>query len=123
MNNIFVRIVLITLAVFGLYKMFPQISQPVDYYVKNAKFQSSVVSPAVNLANSILPSKVQIPTPAVMGTSTEYVSESPLKQLTDQVSSKAGELATEQLEQIKKTASDQFCKVLLEKVKSDCGLQ
>lgn len=124
MNNIFVRIVIIALAIFGLYKMFPQISKPVDYYIKNPNFQNSVVAPVVNVANNVLPSKIKIPTPEIMGVSTDYAEgDSPLKQLTDQVSSKAGELASEQLDQIKKTASDQFCKVLLEKIKNDCGAQ
>lgn len=123
MDNIFVRILLITLALFGVYKMFPQVSKPVDYYVKNPSFQNSVVLPAVNTANSILPDKIKIPTPQVMGTFTDYAGDSPIKQITDEVSSKAADLATEQLIQIKKAASDQFCTILLEKIKSDCGVQ
>lgn len=123
MNNIFVRIVLIMFAVFGVYKMFPQVSKPVDYYIKNPKFQNSVVAPAINTANQVLPEKIQIPTPQVMGSYTDNPENSPLKQLTDEVSSKAAEIASDQLEQIRKSASDQFCKVLLEKVKSDCGIQ
>jgi hypothetical protein len=103
--------------------MFPQVSKFVDYYLKNKTFQSSVVSPAVKTANSILPSKIQIPTPQVMGDSTEYTSDSPLKQISDQVGSQAAAIANDQLNQIKKAASDQFCQVLLEKVKSDCGVQ
>ncbi|MFZ3069127.1 MAG: hypothetical protein WA052_02305 [Microgenomates group bacterium] len=123
MNNIFVRIVLIVLALFGLYKMFPQISKPVDYYVKNPSFQNSVVIPAVQTANNILPDKIKIPTPQVMGTYTDYSTDSPLRQITDEVSSRAAELATEQINQIKKAASDQFCTILIEKIKSDCGIQ
>jgi len=123
MNNIFVRIILIGLALFGLYKMFPQISKPVDYYLKNPSFQNSYLNPAINTANNILPDKIKIPTPQVMGTYTDYSTDSPLKQLTDEVSSKAAQLATEQLIQIKKAASDQFCTILIEKIKSDCGFQ
>jgi hypothetical protein len=123
MNNIFVRILIIGFALFGLYKMFPQISHFVDYYIKNKTFQSSVVTPAVTAANSILPSKIQIPTPQVMGDSTDYVGDSPLQQLTSQVSSQAASLANDQLNQIKKAATNQFCQVLLEKVKTDCGVQ
>ncbi len=123
MNNIFVRIILIVLALFGVYKMFPQISKPVDYYVKNPSFQNSVVIPAITTANNVLPDKIQIPTPQVMGTYTDYTADSPLKQITDEVSSKAAQLATEQINQIKKTASDQFCTILIEKIKADCGVQ
>ncbi len=123
MNNIFVRIILVVLALFGLYKMFPQISKPVDYYVKNPSFQNSVVIPAVQTANNILPDKIKIPTPQVMGTYTDYSADSPLKQITDEVNSRAAELATEQINQIKKAASDQFCTILIEKIKSDCGIQ
>jgi restriction endonuclease Mrr len=123
MNNIFVRILLIVLALFGVYKMFPQISKPVDYYVKNPSFQNSVVLPAINTANNVLPDKVKIPTPQVMGTYTDYTADPPLKQITDEVSSKAAQLATEQLNQIKKAASDQFCTILIEKIKADCGVQ
>ena len=123
MNNIFVRILLIVLALFGVYKMFPQISKPVDYYIKNPAFQSSVVLPAINTANNVLPDKIKIPTPQVMGTYTDYSVDSPLKQITDEVSSKAAQLATEQINQIKKSASDQFCTILLEKIKADCGVQ
>lgn len=125
MNNIFVRIILVALAIFGLYKMFPQISKPVDYYIGNPSFQNSVVIPAISGANKILPAKIQIPipTPQVMGTATEYTGDSPLKQITDEVSKKAADLANEQLNQIKKAAADQFCSILIEKIKSDCGIQ
>lgn len=123
MNNIFVRIILIMFAIFGLYKMFPQISKPIDYYVKNPNFQNTVVIPAVKVANGILPSKIQIPTPQIMGTYTEANIESPLKQIQDEVSQKAVNLANDQINQIKKTASDQFCSILIEKIKSDCGIQ
>lgn len=123
MNNIFVRIVLIMFALIGVYKIFPQVSKPVDYYIKNPQFQNSVVLPAVQTANKVLPSKIQIPTPQIMGDYTENLDTSPIKQITDEVSSKAADLASDQLEQIRKSASDQFCKILLEKVKSDCGIQ
>lgn len=121
MNNIFIRIALIVLATFGLYKMFPQISKPVDYYIKNPSFQTSVVIPAVKTANNILPDKLKIPTPQVMGTYTDYTSDSPLKQITDEISKKAADLANDQINQIKKSATDQFCSILIEKIKADCG--
>ena len=123
MNNIFVRILLIAFALFGLYKMFPQISKPVDYYLKNPSFQNSVIIPAVQTANNFLPDKINIPTPQVMGTYTDYSGDSPLKQITDEVSKKAADLANEQIIQIKKSATDQFCTILIEKIKSDCGVQ
>ena len=123
MNNIFIRILIISFALFGLYKMFPQVSRFVDYYVKNKTFQSSVVTPMINTANNILPSKIQIPTPQVMGDATEYIGDSPIQQLTSQVSSQATALANDQLNQIKKAAADQFCQVLIEKIKTDCGVQ
>jgi len=110
-------------ALIGVYKIFPQVSKPVDYYIKNPQFQNSVVLPAVQTANKVLPSKIQIPTPQIMGSYTENLDTSPIKQITDEVSSKAADLASDQLEQIRKSASDQFCKILLEKVKSDCGIQ
>jgi hypothetical protein len=111
----------VVLASFGLYKMFPQIAGPVDYYIKNPTFQKDIVSPAVVLANKILPEKIQIPTPEVMGVQTEFQGESPIKQLTDQVTKQASDLAAQQIVQIKKTASDQFCQALLEKIKTECG--
>ncbi len=123
MNNIFIRLILIAFAAFGLYKMFPQISQPVDYYIKNPNFQNSVVSPAVKTINNVLPSKIQLPTPQVMGTYTEYSEDSPLKQISDEVTQKAASLANDQINQIKKTASDQFCAILIEKIKTDCGIE
>lgn len=121
MNNIFIRILLIVLALFGLYKMFPQIAGPIDYYVKNPSFQTQVVSPAVNMANKVLPAKIQIPTPAIMGVATEYTGDSPLKSITDEISKQAASLAASQVEQIKKAASDQFCSILIEKIKTECG--
>lgn len=123
MNNIFVRILLIAFALFGLYKMFPQISKPIDYYIKNPSFQNSVVIPAIKTANNVLPDKIKIPTPQVMGTFTDYTDSSPLKQITDEVSKKAAELANDQINQIKKSAADQFCSILIEKIKSDCGVK
>ena len=121
MNNIFVRITIIALALIGVYKIFPQVSTPVDYYIKNPRFQSGVVLPAVNLANKVLPDKIQIPTPDVMGVATEYVGDSPLKSITDEITRQTASLAAYQIEQIKKTASDQFCNALLEKIKTECG--
>ena len=120
MNNIFVRILIITLALFGVYKMFPQISGPVDYYVKNPQFQTSVIKPAVNLANKVLPEKIQIPTPGIMGVSTEYT-ESPLKSITDEISKQAASVAASLLKESTKAVSDQFCSSLLEKIKTECG--
>lgn len=118
-----IRIVLVILALFGLYKLFPQVSQSVDYYLKNPKFQTSVVLPAIKTANNILPDKIKIPTPQVMGTYTDYTGDSPLKQITDEVTKKAADLANDQINQIKKSAADQFCSILIEKIKSDCGIQ
>jgi hypothetical protein len=103
--------------------MFPQVSKAVDYYVKNPSFQNSVVIPAVKTANNILPDKIKIPTPQVMGTYTDYSGDSPLKQITDEVTKKAADLANEQIIQIKKSATDQFCSILIEKIKADCGVQ
>lgn len=123
MDNIFVRIVIIAFAAIGLYKMFPQIAKPVDYYIKNPTFQKDVLSPAVVTANKILPDKIKIPTPQVMGVQTEYQGDSPIKQLTDQVSKQASDLAAEQIKQIKKQAADQFCQALIEKIKTECNVQ
>jgi hypothetical protein len=111
------------LALFGVYKMFPQISKPVDYYIKNPAFQNTVIIPAVKTANNILPDKFKIPTPQVMGTYTDYAIDSPLRQITDEISKKAADLANDQINQIKKSAADQFCTILLEKIKSDCGFK
>lgn len=121
MDNIFIRIALISLALFGVYKMFPQVSKPVDYYLKNPQFQSGVIIPAIAKANKILPEKLQIPAPAVMGVTSDEYLEAPLKTITDEISKQAASLAASQIEIIKKTASDQFCTVLLEKIKTECS--
>ena len=121
MNSIFVRIAIVAFAAFGLYKMFPQIARPVDYYIQNPVFQKDVLTPAIVTANKILPDKIQIPAPQVMGVQTEYQGDSPLKQITDQVTKQAGDLAAQQIVQIKKTAADQFCQVLIEKIKTECA--
>ncbi|KKT48962.1 MAG: hypothetical protein UW41_C0014G0006 [Candidatus Collierbacteria bacterium GW2011_GWC2_44_18] len=120
MNNIFIRLAIISLALFGAYKMFPQISGPVDYYIKNPQFQSSIITPAVNLANKALPEKIQIPTLKIMGVTTEYT-ESPLKSITDEISQQAASVAASLVEKSSKAVSEQFCSVLLEKIKSECG--
>ena len=120
MNNIFIRVLIITLALFGVYKMFPQISGPVDYYVKNPRFQTSVIKPALDLANKALPEKMQIPTPGVMGVTTEYT-ESPIKAITDEISKQAASVAASLVEKSSKAVSDQFCNALLEKIKTECG--
>lgn len=120
MDNIFIRIILISLALFGVYKMFPQVSKPVDYYLKNPQFQSGVIIPAITTANKILPEKLQIPAPVMGVTSDEYL-EAPLKTITDEISKQAASLAASQIEIIKQTASDQFCTVLLEKIKTECS--
>ena len=121
MNNIFIRIALLSLSTFGLYKMFPQISKPIDYYIKNPAFQTSVIVPGVKTANKILPSKLQIPTPQVMGVVTENSGDSPLKSITDEISKQVASIAANQVTQIKKTTSDQFCQALIEKIKTECN--
>lgn len=122
MGNIIIRILIVVLAALGIYKTFPQVSKSVDYYIKNPKFQSGVLSPAVGIANKVLPDKLQLPTPSeVMGVSTDASMSSPLKEITDEVTKQASILAGEQIDQIKKSASDTFCKVLIEKIQTECG--
>jgi len=120
MNNLFIRIVIISLALFGVYKMFPQISKPVDYYIKNPQFQSSVIVPAIATVNKVLPEKIQIPTPNIMGVSTEYT-QSPISSITEEISKQAASVAASLVEKSSKAVSDQFCSALLEKIKSECG--
>ena len=121
MNNIFIRILLISLALFGVYKIFPQISGPVDYYLKNPQFQASVVVPVIKGANKILPDKLQLPSIKVMGVNTGYTDEPPLKTLTDEISKQAASVAAGLVEKSSKAVSDQFCNALLEKIKTECG--
>lgn len=101
--------------------MFPQISGPVDYYVKNPQFQTSVVNPAVGLANKVLPDKLQIPAQNIMGVSTEYSETSPIKSITEELSKQAASVAASLLKESTKAVSDQFCSTLLEKIKAECG--
>lgn len=119
--NLVTRTLILILAGFGVYKMFPQVSGPVDYYVKNPQFQEGIVLPAVQTANSILPSKLQIPEPDVLGAQTSTFAESPLKTLTDEVGKKVASAAADQVVVIKNAASNQVCQALLEKLKSECG--
>ena len=121
MNNLFFRVLVLGLAGFGTYKMFPQVSGIVDFYLKNPQFQQNAVVPAVKTANKLLPTKLQIPEPNVLGSETTSFSESPLKSVTDQLSKQVASIAAEQVVNIKKSASDQVCQALLEKLKSECG--
>lgn len=124
MGGIIARIAISILATVGVYKTFPQVSKPVDYYIKSPQFQNGVVLPAVNVANSILPEKLQIPAPSmVMGVSTDYENSSPIEQLTDEITKQATDLAADQIVQIKKNASDTFCKVLIEKIQTECDFE
>lgn len=119
--NLVTRTLILILAGFGVYKMFPQVSGPVDYYVKNPQFQEGVVIPAVQTANSILPSKLQIPEPDVLGAQTSTFTESPLKTITDEVGKKVASAAADQVVVIKNAAANQVCQALLEKLQSECG--
>jgi hypothetical protein len=101
--------------------MFPQVAGPIDYYVKNPQFQQGVVLPAIKTANNILPSKLQITEPKVLGSETTSATESPLKTITDELGSQVASIAAQQVVNIKKSASDQVCQALLEKLKSECG--
>ncbi len=121
MNNIVVRFLVLALAGFGTYKMFPQVAGPVDYYIKNPQFQQGVILPAIKTANGILPSKLQIAEPTVLGAETTSAAESPLKSLTDDIGQKVASIAAEQVVNIKASAQDQVCEALLEKLKSECG--
>lgn len=123
MNNIYVRIIMIALALFGVYKMFPQISGPVDYYLQQPKFQNDLIAPAIETANKVLPDKLQLPTPSrVMGISSDMPNNSPVQQLTEEVSRQAASMAADQIDQIRKSATDAFCSTLIEKLKSECGV-
>lgn len=121
MNNLFFRVLVLGLAGFGTYKMFPQVSSTVDFYLKNPQFQQNAVVPAVKTANKLLPTKLQIPEPNVLGSETTSFSESPLKTVTDEIGKQVASIAAEQVVNIKKSASDQVCQALLEKLKSECG--
>lgn len=124
MGGIIARIAIFLLAAIGVYKTFPQVSKPVDYYLKSPQFQNRVVIPAINVANAVLPDKLKVPTPAtIMGFSTDYENSSPIQQLTDEITKQATDLAAEQIVQIKKNASDAFCKVLIEKIQTECGFE
>lgn len=119
--NIIARIIIVLLASFGVYKMFPQISGPIDFYLKDPKFQTEAVIPAIKTANTILPNKLQIPEPTVLGTETSALTESPLKTISDVVTQQVASIAAEQVVNIKRAASDQFCQALIEKIKTECG--
>lgn len=119
--NLVTRTIILILAGFGVYKMFPQVQAPVDYYVKNPQFQEGVVLPAISTANSILPSKLQIPEPEVLGTETSAYTDSPLKVLTGEVGQKVASVAAEQVVVIKNAAQNQVCQALLQKLQSECG--
>ncbi len=120
MNGI-TRIIILVLAGFGTYKMFPQVGSSVDYYVKNPQFQQSTVIPAIKTANKVLPSKLQIPEPAVLGSDTSVYTDSPLKSITDDVGKHVASAAAEQIIVIKNAATSQVCNALLEKLKTECG--
>lgn len=119
--NLVTRTIILILAGFGVYKMFPQVAEPIDYYIKNPQFQNDVVIPVVNRANSVLPSKIQIPTPDVLGTETSAYTDSPLKTITEDVSQKVASVAAQQVVVIKNAAQNQVCQALLEKLQSECG--
>jgi hypothetical protein len=119
--NIAARIIILVLAAFGVYKMFPQIAEPVDFYIKDPNFQNSAIIPAVRTANKVLPSKLQIPEPDVLGAQTSAITDSPLKSISDVVTQQVASIAAEQVVNIKKAASDQFCQALIEKIKTECG--
>lgn len=121
MNNLLTRIVVLSLAGFGVYKMFPQVSEPVDYYVKNPQFQQGVIVPAIKTANKILPSKLQMTEPEVLGTETTSFTESPLKSVTDEIGKQVASVAAEQVVVIKNAAANQVCQALLQKLQSECG--
>lgn len=119
--NIMARLIILVLAAFGVYKMFPRIAEPVDFYIKDPKFQQGAIVPAIRTANKLLPSKMQIPEPNVLGAETSALTESPLKTITDAVTQQVASVAAEQVVNIKRAASDQFCQALIEKIRTECG--
>jgi len=119
--NLVTRTLILILAGFGVYKMFPQVAGPVDYYVKNPKFLEGVIRPVVQTANSVLPSKLQIPESDVLGAQTTTYAESPLKTITDEVGKKVASAAADQVVVIKNAATNQVCEALLQKLQSECG--
>ena len=119
--NLVARLLILILAAFGVYKMFPRIAEPVDFYIKDPQFQNGAIIPAIRTANKLLPSKIQIPEPNVLGAETSAMADSPLKSISDAVTQQVASIAAEQVVNIKRAASDQFCQALIEKIKTECG--
>ena len=116
-----IRLTLVIAASLGIYQFVPAVHTTVNSLATNPKLQSQIVLPVAKIANKILPSKLQIPTSAVMGASTDSSDSGAMGDISKEIKNKASQLAEEQIKQIKKAAGDQFCQILIERIKTECG--
>lgn len=129
------RLALVAAAVFGLYKLYPRLKPALEPIIKPEILGAEIIHPAIKTLNEFLPDNYQIPIPSdtaanpdggqVSGAETS-TNSSNLSNLTNtiinSVKQQARELAQEQIDAAKQEAGKAFCQVLIEKVKTECGL-
>lgn len=113
---------------FGAYKLYPQYQPMVQKQLENPAILGANVAPVIDKINDLLPENLQIPTPTPSGTSGDVKGEATtitpppiIQKVIEEVKIKTNEIAQEQLDQIKKEAGQQFCRVLIEKIETECA--
>lgn len=127
-----IRLALVAAAVFGLYKLYPRFKPVLEPIIKPEVLGAEIIHPAIKTLNEFLPDNFQIPLPSdtaanpdggqVSGAETTTAVSNVVNTVIEDVKKKAGDIAQEQIDAAKQEAGKAFCQVLIEKVKTECGL-
>lgn len=117
-----IRILLLGGLVFAGFQVYPKFAPEISKIKENPQVLGKTVSgPVLGTINSVLPDYLQIKTngaPVVDNNALQNTSNEIFTGIKD----KATDLANDQVDALKKEAGKQFCAVLLERVKQECGL-
>lgn len=122
----FARIAIVIAIGIGIYKFYPRLSPQVKQTLSQPKvLGESIVNPVVNSLNKVLPDQINLPTIKASPNSSSISSSSSntaLNSVLNDVKSKAGDIAQEQFDNLKKEAGKTFCQVIIKKIEQECGL-
>ncbi len=111
-----VRLIVLLVLSFGLYHYWPMYS---PYLKAMASQPKDFLNPFVENINNVLPDKFQLPV-AKEFIEKKYQESPELQKIKEDIQKAATEAAQTEINKLKKTATDQFCDVLIEKIKTEC---
>lgn len=123
MVAIILRILVVAGLGFGAYKAYPYYQPLIQKQLESPAVLGLTTIPVIEKVNEVLPENIQIPTPKSNPKENNSDSNTPeaIQKVVEEVKIKTTEITQQQLDVIKQEASKQFCSILLEKIKNECG--